>query len=90
MRFAGVFEPRQIGIARLRTRSLWLPVGLHAGWIFGLKIFSAHFKATPSLNSGDWLPWIGINIKIGVVPLIMVSLTGVLVALFFKKTDPAP
>ncbi len=79
-----------LGIARLRTGSLWLPIGLHTGWIFGLKIFSSHFGVSDSLRLGEWLPWIGVNIKIGVVPLLVVSITGVLVALLFKKAGPAP
>ena len=77
-----------LAVARLRTGSLWLPIGLHAGWIFGLKIFSAYFASTRELSQGDWLPWIGANIKIGVTPLIIVSFTGVLVAWLFKKVGP--
>lgn len=52
--------------ARLRTRSLWLPIGLHAGWIFANGTFSkaAHREALA-------LPWIGKNLLVGIVPLMI-------------------
>lgn len=50
--------------ARLRTRSLWLPIGLHAGWIFASGAFTkiAHREILA-------LPWLGKNLLIGIVPL---------------------
>jgi membrane protease YdiL (CAAX protease family) len=50
--------------ARLRTRSLWLPIGLHAGWILANAAFNkvAHREM---IN----LPWLGKNLLIGIVPL---------------------
>jgi membrane protease YdiL (CAAX protease family) len=50
--------------ARLRTRSLWLPIGLHAGWIFASGAFNkiAHREILA-------LPWLGKNLLIGIVPL---------------------
>ncbi len=52
--------------ARLRTRSLWLPIGLHAGWVFANGTFSkaAHREALA-------LPWIGKDLLVGIVPLII-------------------
>ncbi len=29
-----------LGYSRLKTKSLWLGIGLHAGWVFGIKFFS--------------------------------------------------
>ncbi|MDZ4289783.1 MAG: CPBP family glutamic-type intramembrane protease [Prosthecobacter sp.] len=57
--------------ARMRTGALWAGIGLHGGWVFGLKYFSA-----VTLNQGGWLPWIGGNLKIGLAPLVMVLFTG--------------
>jgi membrane protease YdiL (CAAX protease family) len=57
--------------ARLHTGMLWAGMGLHGGWIFGLKYFSALTYAVPG-----WLPWIGANLKVGLAPLMMVLLTG--------------
>jgi membrane protease YdiL (CAAX protease family) len=56
---------------RMQTGALWAGMGLHAGWVFGLKWFSA----LSSYNTG-WLPWIGGNLKIGLAPLLTVLVTG--------------
>ena len=52
--------------ARLQTQSLWLPIGLHAGWIFASGAFSkaAHRELLA-------LPWIGKDLLVGIVPLII-------------------
>jgi len=52
--------------ARLQTASLWLPIGLHAGWIFASGAFSkaAHRELLA-------LPWIGKDLLVGIVPLII-------------------
>jgi hypothetical protein len=52
--------------ARLKTRSLWLPIGLHAGWIFANGAFSraAHREHLV-------LPWIGKSLMVGIAPLIV-------------------
>ena len=57
--------------ARMHTGSLWAGIGLHGGWVFGLKYFSAL-----TTTSGSWLPWIGANLKVGLLPLFTVLLTG--------------
>lgn len=62
--------------ARLATGRLWLCVGLHAGWVFGLKYFSSITRVSGKLNRGDYLPWIGDNLKIGLLPLAVVLITG--------------
>ena len=60
-----------LAAVRLHTGALWAGIGLHGGWIFGLKYFSA----LTSYRDG-WLPWIGNNLKIGLMPLIVVLITG--------------
>lgn len=62
--------------ARMATGRLWLSIGLHAGWVFGLKWFSALTRTSPSLRAGEYLPWVGVNLKAGLLSLIVVSLTG--------------
>jgi len=56
---------------RVQTGALWAGIGLHGGWVFGLKYFSAL-----TTYSGHWLPWIGANLKVGLMPLGTVLLTG--------------
>lgn len=61
---------------RMVTGRLWVGIGLHAGWVFGLKYFSALTRASKELRDGEHLPWIGLNLKIGLVPLAVVLVTG--------------
>ncbi len=63
-----------LGYARWRTRALWLPVGLHAGWVFGVKSFSAVSRHVAKNNV-----WFGEDLRHGLVPVVVVTLTGVLV-----------
>ncbi|MEO6786853.1 MAG: CPBP family intramembrane glutamic endopeptidase [Chthoniobacteraceae bacterium] len=62
-----------LGWAMQRTRSLWLGIGLHAGWVFCVQGFGKFAYFAPGK-----LPWIGADIRIGLAPLITVILTGVL------------
>jgi membrane protease YdiL (CAAX protease family) len=59
--------------ARLQTASLWLPIGLHAGWIFASGVFNkiAHREVVA-------LPWIGKSLLIGIVPLCVCLISWVL------------
>ena len=69
--------------ARLRTRSLWLPIGLHAGWIFANGLFNkiAHHQVSA-------LPWLGKSLLVGIVPLAIVGLTWVIMRGWLRKNDP--
>jgi membrane protease YdiL (CAAX protease family) len=69
--------------ARLRTKTLWLSIGLHAGWIFGNGIFNrlAHRRVLA-------LPWLGRNLLIGLVPLGVCLLTWGIVILFLRRRSP--
>ncbi len=73
-----------LGYARLRTRSLWLPIGLHAGWVFGLKSFNkvSRHPSPPNL-------WIGDDLLHGLAPVLVVGLTGVVIWWSLRRT-PAP
>ena len=60
--------------ARVVTRSLWLSIGLHAGWIFSSGGFNkiAHREILA-------LPWLGKNLLVGIVPLGVACLTWMLI-----------
>jgi uncharacterized protein len=75
---------------RLHTDSLWPCVGLHAGWVFGLKYFSALTKTSQPLRDGDYLPWIGENLKVGLLPMIIVFVSGGVALWAFRKVPNAP
>jgi uncharacterized protein len=65
--------------ARVLTRSLWLPIGLHAGWIFASGTFSwlAHRQMVA-------LPWLGKNLLVGIIPLGLSGVTWILMRLWLK------
>ena len=68
--------------ARLQTSSLWLPIGLHAGWIFANGTFSkaAHREVLA-------LPWLGKDLLVGIVPLILALASWALMRLWVKHAD---
>ncbi len=79
-----------LGITRLFTRSLWMAIGLHAGWILGK--FGLSKIARRKIPESATMPWLGEDITIGIVSSGLVLLTGLLIALWFyhlylKKTD---
>jgi uncharacterized protein len=68
-----------LGDARVLTRSLWMSIGLHAGWIFGSGAFSLlarrQFLA---------LPWLGNNLLVGIIPLGVATFTWIAMRLWLK------
>ena len=56
-----------LAYATLRTRSLFIPIGLHAGWILGQQSLQliAQFRPKPP---DSFLPWVGPNVVSGAVP----------------------
>lgn len=66
--------------ARLRTQALWLPIGLHAGWIFGNGLFNRLGRRQILA-----LPWIGKNLLVGLVPLGVCLITWLLLLLWLRQ-----
>lgn len=73
-----------LGSVRLRTQSLWLPIGLHAGWIFALKSFSRSSRhvADPGL-------WFGKDMITGLGPVCLLALTGGLLWRWLRREEAA-
>ncbi|MGC2625480.1 MAG: CPBP family intramembrane glutamic endopeptidase [Candidatus Udaeobacter sp.] len=65
--------------ARVLTRSLWLPIGLHAGWIFASGTFS--WLARGQMVA---LPWLGKNLLVGIIPLGLAAVTWIVMRLWLK------
>ncbi len=65
--------------ARVLTRSLWLPIGLHAGWIFASGTFNRVARQETLA-----LPWLGENLLVGIVPLGVTGLTWVIMRAWLK------
>ncbi len=66
--------------ARVRTQALWLPIGLHAGWIFTSGVFNKVAR-----QSSAALPWLGRNLLIGILPLSLGLLTWLLLRLWLTN-----
>jgi len=66
-------------VARVHTHSLWLPIGLHAGLIFGSGTFSwlTHRQMVV-------LPWVGKNLLVGIVPLGVATVTWIIMRAWLK------
>ena len=72
--------------ARIRTRSLWLPIGLHAGWIFASATFNKVAR-----RQFDALPWLGDNLLIGIAPLCVAAVSWLMLrAWLYHVENPAP
>jgi membrane protease YdiL (CAAX protease family) len=68
--------------ARLRTRSLFLPIGLHSGWIL---MAGAVGKLTR--RSTIMLPWLGTNLLTGLLPLVLGLITWVLMIVWLRYAN---
>ena len=65
-----------LGLACLRTGNLWFAIGLHAGWVFWLKVFKTvtapgageggAFWGTDKLLDG----WLACVVMVGVVAVV--------------------
>jgi membrane protease YdiL (CAAX protease family) len=77
-----------LAYARYRTASLWLPVGLHIGWVFGMGMFKAAAWPVGSLpEAARWL--VGMSLLEGLLPLSVIVATGALVHLLTRPVEPA-
>jgi len=63
--------------ARVLTHSLWLSIGLHAGWIFSSGAFSRLAR-----QHALGFPWIGKNMLVGIIPLGVAALTWVIMRIW--------
>jgi membrane protease YdiL (CAAX protease family) len=66
--------------ARVRTRSLWLPIGLHSGWILARGAFPAFARRQVDIS-----PWIGKDLLVGIVPIAIGLLTWMVMILYLKS-----
>ncbi|MFY8215680.1 MAG: CPBP family intramembrane glutamic endopeptidase [Chthoniobacterales bacterium] len=77
------------GFTTLRTRSLWLAIGLHAGWILiqqSVNLFARYRIKPPDAL----MPWVGRNVvsgmvPTGIVPVILLLVTGLCVWWYLSR-----
>lgn len=67
--------------ARLSTRSLWLPIGMHSGWILVSGVFGKITKRELLI-----LPWLGRNLLVGIIP-VAVALASWLALRFWLENE---
>ena len=68
--------------ARLQTRSLWTPIGLHAGWILTAGVFNKIARHDTII-----LPWLGKNLLVGIIPLAVLGLTWLIVRVWLNRRN---
>jgi uncharacterized protein len=73
------------GEAALRTRSLWMSIGLHTGVVFVKMSFAALSKRRET-----HLPWIGPELQIGLVPVALFLVAWIIVILYLARENAAP
>lgn len=71
-----------LGYVTIKTRSLYFAIGLHAGWVFALKTFTA---VTQRGARGSI--WIGRDPIVGLVPLLLLLTTLLLAWRFLRSRD---
>ncbi len=69
-----------LGYSVIRTRSLYLAIGLHAGWVMGLRTFD--YLTRRKLKSSMWF---GKDLMTGLGPVLMLTVTFVIVALVVRR-----
>lgn len=78
-----------LAVARYRTASLWLPVGLHGGWILGQSVFGEATRVPTALP--EWAGWlVGPSLQAGLLPLLAMLITGLVVTLGTAGRPTAP
>jgi membrane protease YdiL (CAAX protease family) len=78
------------GDATLRTRTLWVSVGLHAGVVFVKMSFSVMAKfAVKRSQRDDLLPWVSDRFENGLVPVAVLLLAWLAVLLWLKYENRA-
>ena len=65
--------------SRVLTRSLWLSIGLHAGWILASGIFTRVARQKMLV-----FPWLGKNLLVGIVPLGVAGFTWLIMRIWLK------
>jgi membrane protease YdiL (CAAX protease family) len=70
--------------ARIRTGSLWLPIGLHSGWIFASAIFNKLAR-----REFEALPWVGRNLLIGIAPLCVALISWAVLRTWLRHVERA-
>jgi membrane protease YdiL (CAAX protease family) len=72
------------GWATIRTRSLWMAMGFHAGMVLGKFGFN---RVAERSDGRDLLPWLGEDLAVGLVAVGVVILVGSLLWVYLHFTN---
>lgn len=76
-----------LGVTRYLTSSLWLPIGLHAGWVFAFTLFGS--ITTPLGGHPEWMSLvIGENLAQGLLPLSALGVSALIIWVVYRAPDP--
>lgn len=86
--FASLFVAGLIlGWARISTKALWFPIGLHAGWVAVFKLFNQLYEA---VSDHVLRPWgVGESLRVGMLPLLTLGLTAIACHWVMRRFSPA-
>ena len=75
-----------LGVTRHLTSSLWLPIGLHAGWVFAFLLFGE--LTTPIGHHPIWMRLVvGQNLAEGLLPLTALGISGLVIWVIYREPD---
>lgn len=78
-----------LALARWRTASLWMPIGLHAGWVFAYQLFKAATWPVGDLPEAARL-LVGVTLTEGILPMALAIVTGMLVMAITRPKPALP
>ncbi len=70
---------------RVRTRSLWFAIGLHAGWILAFKGFNLYYEVVADHPLRPW--GVGEDLRSGILPMATLALTALVCHFALKPFD---
>ena len=75
-----------LGVTRFLTSSLWLPIGLHMGWVFAFLFFGE--LTTPMDNHPVWMRLVvGQNLAEGLLPMTALGISGLIIWVIYREPD---
>ncbi|MGD7652986.1 MAG: CPBP family intramembrane glutamic endopeptidase [Verrucomicrobiales bacterium] len=75
-----------LSYVRWRTASLWMPIGLHAGWLFAAGMLGELTEPVMEMGAREWVISGGL-LQQGLVPMLGIFLAGMLAHFLTDKSD---
>ena len=72
-----------LGYAVIKTRSLYLAIALHAGFVFALRSFELTSRRLTEPTA-----WLGPRLTVGLIPVLMLLVTGLCLWYLLRRKSP--